>query len=80
MHFHVMSECLECLTVRVFRHPLPDIVILSSICEDCGWGDLVGRYPENRCIRCEQQRLVDIERERRVGLILDGDHVRDVEK
>jgi hypothetical protein len=41
---------------------------------------LVGRYPENRCFRCDQQRLVDIERRMRsAGLTLDGDKVRHVE-
>jgi hypothetical protein len=64
MHFHVMAECKNCGVHRVFSTPIPDILILSSICEDCGTGDLVGRYPENRCFRCDQQRLVDIERKR----------------
>lgn len=80
MHMHVMAECKNCGEYRVFSTPIPDIVILSSMCENCGWGDLVGRYPENRCFRCEQQRLVDIERELRVALTPDGDNVRHVEQ
>jgi hypothetical protein len=66
-----MSECRKCLSVRVYSTPLPDIVILSSICEDCGWGDLVGRYPENRCFRCSQQRLLDIQRKSRAAGLND---------
>jgi len=66
MHFHDAARCMACNIRRVFDTPIPDILLLSSMCESCGWNDLVGWDGERLCIRCVTLWRQDVQRE--VGL------------
>lgn len=64
MHFHMTAQCLNCRVRRVLSTPIPDVVILVSTCESCGWNDLVGLDADERlCAECMQHYGEDVLRE-----------------
>jgi hypothetical protein len=64
MHMHIEALCMNCRARRALMTPMPDIVILSSMCENCGWNDLVGADAGVVCHGCRELWIEDVERER----------------
>lgn len=67
MHFHYNAKCVNCWTMRVFETPIPSILILSSMCEWCGWFDMVGVNGTELCRPCLDLHKADVAREARHG-------------
>lgn len=63
MHFHDSSRCLHCKARRVYATPIPNILLLSSMCESCGFNDLVGWTGESLCYPCVDMWREDVNRE-----------------
>lgn len=63
MHFHELARCMNCHDLVQYNTPLPDILLLSSMCENCGWNDLVGWDGDRLCIRCVTLWHQDVQRE-----------------
>lgn len=63
MHFHSTALCMNCHARRTFDTPIPNILILASMCESCGWHDLVGTEPVLPCVACTRMWEIDIQRE-----------------
>jgi hypothetical protein len=68
MHFHDYAKCMNCQALRLFTTPIPNILILSSMCENCGWNDLVGWAAGQLCLPCREMWKKDVEREHRMRL------------
>jgi hypothetical protein len=66
MHFHNFGKCMSCGDLRRFETPIPNILILSSMCEQCGWNDLVGWEAGQLCLPCRDMWRADVEREKRL--------------
>ena len=72
MHFHNWCKCMNCTAVRQFSTPIPNILVLSSMCEACGWNDLVGWEAGQICIPCRDDWRKDLEREHSRRLATDS--------
>lgn len=63
MHFHRLAQCMNCGRKRLLSTDVPDIVILASMCEECGWNDLVGCWVDGACAACLDLWKQGVERE-----------------
>ena len=63
MHFHSSARCMTCLTIRTFSTPIPNILVLSSMCRTCGWNDCIGFEAGQVCIPCRTMWQKDVTRE-----------------
>jgi hypothetical protein len=63
MHFHNFGKCMNCMGFRSYSTPIPNILVLSSTCDRCGWNDMVGMEAGQVCIPCREQWKADVERE-----------------
>lgn len=64
MHFHNFAKCMHCRALRRFDTPIPNILLLADMCQECGWNDLVGWEAGQICLSCRAMWAADVERER----------------
>lgn len=64
MHFHEMTLCMHCGRRAQLSTPVPNILILSEMCQGCGWNDLIGTSAFEICRQCRDMWVKDVEREK----------------
>jgi hypothetical protein len=72
MHFHNFAKCMNCMYFRSFSTPIANILILASMCDHCGWNDMVGMDAGQVCIPCREMWKQDVEREHKLRLSSDS--------
>lgn len=63
MHFHNSARCMACHKIRVYDTPILNLLILSSMCDACGWNDMVGYEAGQICLPCRAMWQEDLEKE-----------------
>lgn len=67
MHFHRRAICMHCANRRLFECEIPNILVVSEMCQFCGWNDLVGMDGEQTCYSCRVMWADDVERAQHWG-------------
>jgi hypothetical protein len=62
MHFPLRSHCLTCHQGKTYSEPVLSVLILASVCSNCGWSDCVGWEGEGICVICAREIAQEIER------------------
>lgn len=52
MHFHTVAQCRRCLVFFTYTTPIPETLVLSSRCNQCGAWAMIGTYGNTGCLRC----------------------------
>jgi hypothetical protein len=54
---------MNCAVLRVYSTPIPNIAVLSEMCQQCGWNDLVGWNGDALCGSCLDMWRADVHAE-----------------
>lgn len=68
MHLHQQSRCMNCAKLAAYSTPIPNILLLSEMCQYCGFNDLVGWNGDILCGACIDMWQDDVAREMHRGL------------
>lgn len=52
MHFHELARCIHCGDLVGYSTPIPSLLILSALCENCHQLALIGWLEQKACLLC----------------------------